>query len=118
TRVAGNGVPLRDYQFEVKQKVKGEFGDIVTVRIPARPANGGQVIPNGVDAGILMNKANGVWFTTRCGISDPGAVLAAFDKPKGNAVKLLIGLLFLLAVVGYSVWRLKRRPRPTARSSQ
>jgi hypothetical protein len=110
-----NGVPLRDYRFEVKQKVKGDFGDLVTVRIPARPANGGQVIPNGVDAGILMNKANGVWFTTRCGISDPGAVLAAFDKPRGNAVKLLIGILILLAVVGYSVWRLKHRPPPAAR---
>jgi hypothetical protein len=116
--VSGNGVPLRDYRFEVKQKVKGLFGDFVTVRIPARPANGGQAIPEGVDAGILMNKANGVWFTTRCGISDPGAVLAAFDEPKGNAVKLLIGIVILLAVVGYSVWRLKRRPRPVARSSR
>ena len=98
--------------------MKGDLGATVSVRVPVKPANGGQVIPDDTAAGVLMDRANGAWFTTRCGISDPGAVLAAFDEPKGNAVKLLIGIVILLAVVGYSVWRLKRRPRPVARSSR
>ena len=56
-----------------------------------------------------MNRVNGAWFTTRCGITDPGAVLAGVDKPKGNAVRLLIGVLILGAVLAYSIWRVRRR---------
>ena len=56
-----------------------------------------------------MSRADGQWFTTRCGITDPGAVLAEVDEPRGNAVKLLIGVLILGAVLGYSVRRVKRR---------
>ncbi len=55
-----------------------------------------------------MNRADGNWFTTRCGITDPGAVLAGVDKPKGNAVRLLIGVVILLAVLGYSIRRVRR----------
>ena len=79
------------------------------MRIPVRAANGGQVMPPDVAAGILMNRADGDWFTTRCGITDPGAVLAEVDKPRGNAVKLLLGVLILGAVLGYSIRRVKRR---------
>ena len=45
-----------------------------------------------------MNRANGTWFTTRWGITDPGVVLAGVDKPKGNAIRLLIGVAILGAV--------------------
>jgi hypothetical protein len=114
TPVTAGGIPLRDYRFTVDQEVKGDLGRTVTVRIPVRPANGGQAIPEDVAAGILMSRSNGVWFTTRCGITDPAAVLASVDVPKGNAVKLLIGIVILLAVVGYSVRRLKRRGPPKA----
>lgn len=97
------------YRFEVDQEVKGDLGRLVSVRIPVREANGGQVIPVDVAAGILMNRAGGAWFTTRCGITDPGAVLAVVDQPRGNAVKLLIGILVLGAVLTYSIRRAKRR---------
>ena len=93
--------------------MKGDLGKAVVVRIPVRAANGGQAIPADVAAGILMNRAGGTWFTTRCGITDPGAVLAEVDKPKGNAVKVLIGLVILGAVLGYSVRRLRRREAST-----
>jgi hypothetical protein len=104
-----NGVQLRDYRFRVRVEVKGGLGDFVTVRIPAPGATGGQLIPVGVDAGVLMNRVGGTWATTRCGITDPAAVLATFDEPRGNAVKLLIGIVILLAVVGYSMVRVRRR---------
>jgi hypothetical protein len=114
TTVESGGVALRDYRFVVMQKVKGDFKDAVTVRIPAPGATGGQLIPAGVDAGVLMNQAkDGTWFTTRCGITDPGAVLAEVDVPKGNAVKLLVGIVILLSVVGYSVRRVKRKNAST-----
>ena len=109
TPVAGAGVPLRLYRFEVDQEVKGDLGRTVSVRIPVRRENGGQFVPVDVAAGILMGRANGAWFTTRCGITDPGAVLAEVDQPRGNAIRLLIGVLILGAVLAYSIRRLKRR---------
>ncbi len=107
--VAGEGIPQRLYRFEVDQEVKGDLGRMVSVRIPVKPANGGQLVPVDVAAGILMNRANGAWFTTRCGITDPGVVLAEVDQPKGNAIRLLIGILILGAVLAYSIRRVKRR---------
>ena len=109
TPLAGGGVPQRLYHFDVDQEVKGDLGSTVDVRVPVRPANGGQLIPRDTAAGILMNRADGTWFTTRCGITDPGAVLAGVDKPKGNAVRLLIGVVILGAVLGYSIVRVRRR---------
>ena len=94
--------------------MKGDLGSTVDVRVPVRPVNGGQVIPRDTAAGILMNRVNGAWFTTRCGITDPGAVLAGVDKPKGNAVRLLVGVLSSVAVLAYSISRVRRRgPRRT-----
>jgi hypothetical protein len=111
TPVAGVGVPQRLYRFNVDQKVKGDVGEVVLVRVPVKPANGGQVIPEQVAAGILANKAGATYFTTRCGITDPGAVLAEVDKPKGNAVKLLLGMLFLGGVFAYSFRVLRKKQR-------
>jgi hypothetical protein len=107
--VAGAGVPQRLYHFDIDQEVKGDLGATVDVRVPVKPENGGQVIPEDTAAGILMNRANGGWFTTRCGITDPGVVLAGVDKPKGNAIRLLIGVVILGAVLAYSIRRVRRR---------
>ena len=109
TSIAGAGVPQRLYHFEIDQEVKGDLGSTVSVRVPVRPENGGQEIPADTAAGILMNRANGAWFTTRCGITDPGVVLAGVDKPKGNAIRLLIGVLILGGVLAYSIRRVRRR---------
>ena len=109
TVVAGDGIPQRLYRFDVDQKVKGDVGETISVRIPVRPANGGQVVPLDVAAGLLVNRVNGDWFTTRCGITDPGVVLAEVDQPRGNAVKLLIGILILGSVLAYSIRRVRRR---------
>jgi hypothetical protein len=112
-QVSAAGVPQRLYRFNVDQKVKGPTGQVVVVRVPVKPANGGQVIPEQVAAGILASRSGGTLFATRCDITDPGVVLAEVDKPKGNAVKLLIGLVFLGGVFAYSFWVLKRRNRAT-----
>jgi hypothetical protein len=101
--------------------VKGDVGGTVRVRIPVEPENGGQRIPQSVAAGILMGRADGQWFTTRCGITDPGAVLASVDEQRGNPIRLVIGILILGAVLTYSIRRVRRResgsgPRTTASS--
>lgn len=109
TPVAGDGIPQRLYRFRVDQEVKGDLGRTVAVRIPVKAANGGQNVPLDVAAGLLMSRVGNEWYTTRCGITDPGAVLAEVDQPRGNAVRLLIGILILAAVLTYSIRRVKRR---------
>ncbi len=109
TPVAGDGIAQRLYRFEVDQEVKGDLGRTVDVRIPVKPANGGQVVAPDVAAGILMNRASGGWFTTRCGITDPGVVLAEVDQQKGNPIRLVVGILILGAVLTYSIRRVRRR---------
>jgi len=109
TSVPGSGIPQRRYRFKVDQEVKGTLGRTVVVRIPVLRANGGQLIPLDIAAGLLIGRAGGEWYTTRCGITDPGAVLAEVDQPRGNALKLVIGILILAGVLGYSVRRVRRR---------
>ena len=59
TSVPGSGIPQRLYHFEVDQEVKGDLGRAVSVRIPVKPVNGGQVIPRDIAAGVLMSRADG-----------------------------------------------------------
>ncbi len=92
--------------------MKGDLGRTVDVRIPVKAANGGQVVPQDVAAGILMNRVDGGWFTTRCGITDPGVVLAEVDQQKGNPIRLVIGILILIAVLAYSIRKARRHERP------
>lgn len=115
--VPGGGVPQRVYTFVVDQQVKGDLGRSVQVRIPERAANGGQSIPEDVAAGILASRVGDGYFTTRCGITDPGAVLAEVDQPKGNAIKLVIGMVILAAVLTFSVRRVRRRQDAARRGS-
>lgn len=115
--VPGGGVPQRVHTFVVDQQVKGDLGRTVEVRIPERAANGGQRIPEDVAAGILAGRVGGGYFTTRCGITDPGAVLAEVDQPKGNAIKLVIGMVILAAVLTFSVRRVRRRQDAARRGS-
>jgi hypothetical protein len=114
--VPGKGIRQRIYTFTIDQEVKGDLPRTVAVRIPVLPANGGQRVPPDVAAGILMSRVGGGWYTTRCGITDPGAVLAEVDKPQGNAVRLLIGILILGAVLWYSIRRVRRKQAGTAGS--
>ena len=115
TPVRGDGIPQRLYRFKVDQEVKGDVGRTVDVRIPVKRANGGQVVALDVAAGILMNRVDGGWFTTRCGITDPGVVLAEVDQQKGNPIRLAIGILILIAVLTYSIRRVRRRdPQATS----
>ena len=115
--VPGGGIPQRVYTFVVDQQVKGDTGRTVEVRVPVRAANGGQRIPEDVAAGVLASRVGGGYFTTRCGITDPGAVLAEVDEPKGNAIKLVIGIVILGVVLAYSVGRVRRKQAAAGRGS-
>jgi hypothetical protein len=115
--VRGSGIPQRVYTFVIDQEVKGNLGRAVEVRVPVRAANGGQTIPVDVAAGIIASRVRGVLFTTRCGITDPGAVLAAVDEQRGNPIRLLIGILILGLVLAYSIRRVRRKQADARRDS-
>jgi hypothetical protein len=42
-------------------------------------------------------------------LSDPGTLLATSDEPRGNGIKVVVGLVILALVLAYSVRRLRQR---------
>jgi hypothetical protein len=102
----------RTYEFVVDQNVKGPVGREVDVDASDR-------LVDATDKPILHDEALGVLarldgariVTQSCLLTDPGALLSVSDEPKGNAVRLLIGILILVAVLAYSIRRLRRRER-------
>jgi hypothetical protein len=108
----------RLYEFVVDQNVKGPVGREVDVNAKER-------LVDAADKPILHDEALGVLgslqgariVTNSCLLSDPGTLLAISDEPKGNAVRLLIGIVILLAVLAYSIRRLRARERRRAAGS-
>ena len=101
------------YRFDVAQAVKGPLGSEVEVRAPRLVDANDDPVANGVDAGVLATLDGATFTTDSCGLTNAARLLAEADEPRGGWIKLLIGAVILGAVVGYSVWRLRRRgPRP------
>ena len=108
--VEGTGVV---YRFVVDQRVKGELGREVEV-------HAGAPLVDAADAPLVHDEALGVLarldgatvVTESCLLTDPGALLATSDEPKGDWIKVVIGLVLLALVVVYSVRRLKKRQLP------
>jgi hypothetical protein len=100
----------RVYEFLVDQNVKGPVGREVDVDAPLR-------LVDATDKPLLHDEALGVManldgariVTESCLLTDPGALLSVSDEPKGNAIRLLIGILVLAAVLAYSIRRLRKR---------
>jgi hypothetical protein len=99
----------RAYRFLVDQRVKGPLGREVELRAPRLTDASGTPIERDVAIGVLAERDGAAWTTGSCSLTDPGALLAAADEPKGGWIKLLIGLAILAAVLAYSVRRLRRR---------
>jgi hypothetical protein len=108
----------RVYAFLVDQNVKGPVGREVDVDSATR-------LVDATDKPILHDEALGVLgnlhgtriVTEPCLLTDPGALLSVSDEPKGNAIRLAIGILILAAVLAYSIRRLRRRAREGATGS-
>lgn len=109
----------RVYEFLVDQNVKGPVGREIDVDSATR-------LVDATDKPLVHDEALGVMgdldgariVTESCLLADPGALLAASDEPKGNAIRLVIGILILAAVLAYSIRRLRRRGQDgVARSS-
>jgi len=111
--------PGRVYEFLVDQNVKGPVGREIDVHaaVPLVDANDKPLVHDEA-LGVLANLDGARVVTESCLLSDPGTLLSISDEPRGNAIRLVIGILILAAVLAYSLWRLRKRGRPTvARSS-
>ena len=99
----------RIYRFDVAQPVKGPLGSEVEIRAPELVDASDKPIANGVDAGVFAMLDGATFTTDSCGLTNPGAVLAEADEPRGTWIKVLIGIAILGAALAYSLTRLRRR---------
>ena len=98
------------YSFVVDQNVKGPIGREVDVRAATRLVDAtAEPIVHDEALGVLANLRGAELTTESCLLSDPGTLLATSDEPRGNGIKVVIGLLILAAVLAYSVQRLRHR---------
>lgn len=99
----------RFYRFEVGQAVKGPVGAEIEVRAPVLVDANDRPVGPGVDAGVFARLDGATFTTDSCGLTDPSALLAEADEPRGGWIKLLIGAVILAAAVMYALARLRRR---------
>lgn len=110
TRPVGGGT---SYRFLVDQPVKGPVGREVEVVGTALVDSEGTPLARDVAVGVLASLDGATLTTDSCGLTDPGGLLASFDEPRGNAIKIAIGLVILLVVLTWAIARRRRGTRPT-----
>ena len=99
----------RIYRFDVAQAVKGPLGTEVEIRAPELVDANDKRVANGVDAGVFATLDGATFTTDSCGLTDPAALLAEADEPRGTGIKVLIGIAILVAALVYSLTRLRRK---------
>jgi len=102
------------YRFVVDQNVKGPIGREVEVRSAKRLVDAtDEPIVHDEALGVLATLDGAELTTESCLLSDPGTLLATSDEPRGNGIRLVIGLVILALVLAYSIRRLRRRHAET-----
>ena len=100
----------RVYEFLVDQNVKGPVGREVDVDATSRLVDAtNKPLVHDEALGVLANLDGARVVTEPCLLTDPGTLLSVSDEQKGNAIRLLIGILILAAVLAYSLRRLRKR---------
>ena len=106
------------YRFLVDQRVKGPVGREVEVTAPT-PLVDDEDQPVVFDeaVGVLADLDGARLTTESCQLAAPGALLSVSDEVRGNAIKVVIGLVILALVLAFSVRRLRQRQRELAARS-
>ncbi|MFN0155223.1 MAG: hypothetical protein ACKVUT_12680 [Gaiella sp.] len=102
---------LTIYRFRVLQPVKGELGREVELRGPELVDARGDILPRGVDLGVVAGRSEATPTVDSCGITNPTFLLANVDEPRGNGIRLIVGIVWFLGVIGLALALLRRRRR-------
>ncbi len=99
------------YRFRVLQAVKGDLGSEIELRGPVLLDGRGEPLPEDVDLGVVAGLSAATPTVDSCGITNPAFLLANVDEPRGNGIRLVIGVLVFVGVLTVALTRLrKRRP--------
>ncbi|MGL6278513.1 MAG: hypothetical protein ACRC50_03035, partial [Gaiella sp.] len=66
----------------------------------------------GIVVGVLADLDGATLTTSSCLLTDPAALLAVADEPRGGLIKIGLGVLLTLLVVGWALRRRRRGVRP------
>ncbi len=97
---------------DVEQRVKGGVEGSVTIRAPSG-SDCDLVLPRARSVGLLLTRApDGAWLGSACSVVDPGELVAAGGEPRGQLIKVGIGLVVLALVLAWALRRRARGARP------
>lgn len=99
----------RIYRFVVDQVLKGPIGREVDVTAAPLTDRDGAPLAGDVAVGVLANLEGATITTTSCGLVEAGSLVSVSEPQRGQAIKIVIGLVLVLLVVGFSVLRLRQR---------
>jgi hypothetical protein len=104
------------YRFQVVRALKGEesLGSQVEVKADQRLANGDTPLIDykDLDVGVMLSLEGTTPSMGACDLVPAVDLIAVLDKPKGQGIMVVVGVVLLLLVLLYSMIRLKRKPRP------
>ena len=93
--------------------MKGSIGREVEVHAATRLVDAAdEPLVHDEALGVLAQLDGARIETESCLLTDPGALLSTSDEPRGDAIKIVIGLVILGLVLAYSIRRLRRRELP------
>ena len=106
------GLAQRILTVDVDQNVKGDVPKEVVVWSPSgttcdlRPALRS-------DIGLFLTRSpDGRWVATGASVVDPGLMSATGGEPRGDKIKVVVGVVLLALVILWAVSRLRRGVRP------
>ena len=98
------------YVYDNDRTIKGELGERVLVTSGRSEAQCGlRRSPDDEEVGVLLTRAGSGWASSLCAQTTAPDLLSVDDEPPGQAIRLAIGIVILVAVLGYSIVRLRRR---------
>lgn len=106
------GLPQRRLTIEVDHRVKGDVGERIGVVSPSGTDCDLPRVHNASIGLLLTRRPDGLWAANACSVVNPGELLAAGGEPRGGAIKVVVGLLFLAVVVSWALRRRARGARP------
>jgi hypothetical protein len=63
--------------------------------------------------GFLLSRApDGTWLASSCSVVGPGFLVAEGGEPRGGVIKVGIGIVILVLVLGWALLRLRKGKRP------